>query len=113
MFLVRSLDLGGAERQIVALARGLQGLGHDISVAVFYGGGRFEADLHSSRIPVHDLRKRGRGETVRFLWRLARLVRRVQPDVLHSYMHANVLAAALKPLAPSLPIVWGIRMPSS
>ena len=109
LFLVRSLDIGGAERQLVALARGLQGRGHEVSIAVFYGGGRFEPELRACGIPVHHLRKHGRWDSLRFLARLALLVRDLAPDVLHAYMEANVFAAALRPLFPSVKIVWGIR----
>ena len=45
MFLIRSLEVGGAERQLASLARGLQEAGHDVSVVVFYPGGKLEADL--------------------------------------------------------------------
>lgn len=108
LFLVRSLDVGGAERQIVALARGLQRRGHAVDIAVFYLGGLFEADLRSSGIAVHDLRKRGRWDTLRFTARLAALVRSLRPDVVHAYMEANVFASALKPLT-GVKVAWGIR----
>ena len=113
LFLVRSLDLGGAERQLVALSQGLQQRGHDVSVAVFYGGGRFEAELRARNVEVHDLQKRGRWDVVRFLARLAGLVRRLRPDILHSYMEANLFAAALKVVLPSVRLVWGIRSAKS
>lgn len=109
IFLVRSLDVGGAERQLVALARGLTLRGHHVSVAVFYGGGAFEEELREDGIPIHHLRKRGRWETIRFLARLARLVRAEHADLLHAYMDANVFAAAVKPFIPGVKVVWGIR----
>jgi glycosyltransferase involved in cell wall biosynthesis len=112
-FLVRSLDLGGAERQLVALARGLHGRGHDVAVAVFYAGGRFEPELRASGVDVHDLGKRGRWETLGFLRRLAERVGAFRPDVLHAYMEANVFAALAKPLFPPVKIVWGIRSAKS
>jgi glycosyltransferase involved in cell wall biosynthesis len=113
LFLVRSLDVGGAERQLVALARGLERRGHDVAIAVFYAGGRFEPELRASGVPIHDLGKRGRWHTVGFMRRLAALVRAVRPDVLHAYMEANVFAAALKPMFPSVKVVWGIRSAKS
>ena len=36
LFLVRSLEVGGAERQLVLVARGLARRGHQVSVAVFW-----------------------------------------------------------------------------
>ena len=110
LFLVRGLNVGGAQRQLVAVARGLRRAGHDVSAAVFYGGGVFEADLRGDGVAVHDLRRRGRWDTVQSLARLVRLVRLEKPDVLHAYMGlANLYAALLRPFAPSVKIVWGIR----
>ena len=47
VFLIRSLAFGGAERQLVALARGLHERGHEVRVGVFYGDGPLEADLRA------------------------------------------------------------------
>ena len=35
LFLIRSLEVGGAERQLVLLANGLARRGHQVAVAVF------------------------------------------------------------------------------
>jgi len=110
LFLLRGLNVGGAQRQLVGVARGLRRAGHDVAVAVFYGGGVFEADLRGDGIPIHDLARSGRWDTVRCLVRLVRIVRSERPDVLHAYMGlANLYAAVLRPFAPSVKIVWGIR----
>lgn len=110
LILSSSLVIGGAERQIVALARGLHRLGHHVAVAVFYPGGGFEPELRAEGIPVHDLRRRGRWDLVAFPARLARLVRAERPDVVQSYLGGpNFFAAVLKPLFPSAKVVWGIR----
>jgi glycosyltransferase involved in cell wall biosynthesis len=110
LFLARTLKMGGAERQLVALARGLRRSGHDIALAVFYAGGEFEEELRLDGIQVHDLAKRGRWDSVGFLVRLCRLVRRERPDIVHSYLDSpNLVAAAVKRIFPSLKVVWGIR----
>ena len=58
LFLIRSLNAGGAERQLVTLANGLARMGHDIHVALFYRGGVFE-DALDARVRIHSLDKRG------------------------------------------------------
>jgi glycosyltransferase involved in cell wall biosynthesis len=109
LFLVRSLELGGAERQLVVLALGLRLEGHAVEVAVFYGGGALEAELREAGVPVHDLGKRGRWDNLRFGWRMARLVRRVRPDVLHGYLGgANIAAVAMRWMYPRVRVVWRI-----
>lgn len=110
LFLARSLDRGGAERQLVVLAKGLARREHAVAVAVFFGGGAYEAELAGAGVRVIHLNKKGRWDVLPFLIRLARLLRKERPAVLHSYLGVpNILAAVLKPLAPGTRIVWGVR----
>ncbi len=110
LFAVRGLNVGGAQRQLVTLARGLRRLGHLISVAVFYKGGVFEEELLSDGIRVHDLGKRGRWDMSTAIARLVGVIRKEQPQILHAYMPlANLCSAAMKPLFPNVKVVWGIR----
>ena len=110
LFLTRSLDRGGAERQLVLLAKGLAGRGHAVSVAVFFGGGVYEAELARAGVRVINIGKQGRWDVLPFLNRLVRLLRKERPAVLHSYLGVpNILAAALKPLLPGTRIIWGVR----
>ena len=68
LFLIRSLDVGGAERQLTSLARGMQGSGHAVTVAVFYAGGGLEVDLLNIGVVIHDLAKKGRWDILLFLF---------------------------------------------
>lgn len=109
-FLIRSLDYGGAERQLVALARALRRQGHDVSVAVFYAGGPLESDLRDDDVAVIHLDKGGRWDVAGFARRLIRFVRAAEPDVLHSYLGIpNILTALIKPLFPRTRMAWGVR----
>ncbi len=110
LFLTRSLDRGGAERQLVVLAKGLVQRGHAVSVAVFFGGGVFEAELVRAGVRVINLGKLGRWDIIPFLNRLAALLSEERPSVLHSYLGVpNVLAVVFKPLLSGTRIVWGVR----
>ncbi len=111
LFLLRSLDYGGAERQLSLLAPGLARRGHDVGVAVFYAGGPLGRPLEDAGVRVVDLEKRGRWSMGRFVPRLIRLVRGFAPDILHGYLPVpNILCAALKPLLPrGARVVFGIR----
>lgn len=107
-FLIRDLNLGGAQRQLVLLANGLVARGHAVAVAVFYGGGELEGDLRG--VEFLDLGKRGRWDLAGFFHRLAAAARRFRPDVLHGYLGtANLLTVALRPLIPGVHVVWGLR----
>ncbi|HEY7034096.1 MAG TPA: glycosyltransferase [Thermomicrobiales bacterium] len=109
VLLIRSLTFGGAERQLIALAKGLHARGHDVHVGVFYAGGPLEEDLHAAGVPVTALDKGGRWDMARFLFRLARFLRRERPHVVHGYLGgSNSLAVLMRPLHGAR-VVWGIR----
>jgi glycosyltransferase involved in cell wall biosynthesis len=110
VFLVRSLNVGGAERQLVALASGLRRENWRVKVFTFYGGGELEAELIEQGIPVRTMNKSGRWDLLGFAGRLLRALRRERPDVVHSYLVApNIVSALLKPLLRGARIVWGVR----
>lgn len=110
LFLTRSLNYGGAERQLVALAKGLHERRHKVEVAVFYHGGPLERDLQEAGVPVISLGKRKRWDVFPFLWRLICLVYREKPDILHGYLfEANLLTILLKPMFPRVRMIWGVR----
>ena len=110
LFLTRSLTYGGSERQLVALAKGLWRQGVSVTVATFYPGGPLGRDIESTGVSIESLEKRARWDVLGFFWRLLRLVRRIQPTILHGYLAtANILTVLLKPFFPSAKIVWGLR----
>jgi len=110
LFLIRSLDVGGAQRQLIALAKGLRQRGHSVAVAVFYGGAVLEPELIAAGVRLCHLHKQKRWEVFSFLWRMLKLTLQERPDFLYSYLpEANLLAIILKPFCRFLRVVWGIR----
>lgn len=110
VFVMRSLHVGGAERQLVELARGLHDAGHTVAVKLFYGNGALEPELTGAGIAVEILEKRGRWEIVRFLVRLAASLRAERPDIVHSYLPvSNIFTAILRPALGRARVVWAIR----
>jgi len=110
LLLAHSLGVGGTERQIVTLAKGLHARGVDLSVAVFYADGLLERELHEWGVPVIDLSKSTRWGLVRFFIRLVGTVRTLSPQVIYSFLATpNILTVALKPLFPAIRMVWGVR----
>lgn len=109
-FLSRSLERGGAERQLAALAAALRSAGHDVTVFTFYPGGGFEKDIEKAGVPVASLGKWGRWDVFRFTWRLKRALRGSGADVVYSYLPVpNILTAALRPFLGGAKIAWGAR----
>ncbi len=109
MFLTFSLNYGGAERQIVTLAKGLHEIGHQIIVVTFYPNGPLEGELRDARIQVKSLNVKNRLNT-QGLWRLICLLKEEKPDIFHGYLSIpNVLTVLLKPIFPRISSIWGIR----
>jgi len=109
-FLIRSLEIGGAERQLVDLAQGLAARDFKVAVFCFYSGGALAGELLNSPVQLIPLEKRDRWDILAFLRALIAQLQAWQPSILHSYLStANLLAVALKPALPNTKIVWGVR----
>lgn len=108
--LTRALDVGGAERQLVLLAKGLHSRGHVVEVGVFYAGGALTAELEEGGIEIVDLRKSGRWDVVPFLRRVIRELRRRRPDIVYGFLGSgNVIATAARSFIPKTCLVWSVR----
>src|SRR5690625_4679828 len=90
---ITMLDLGGAEVQTAALARQFVKRGWQVDVVGLMEARALAEELRKANVGVHSLGMRRGVPDPRAVWRLARLYRRLQPDVVHSHMvHANLLA---------------------
>lgn len=105
----RSLNAGGAERQLVLLAKSLHQRGISVAVMAFYGNGPFRSDLKDAGIPVIDLKKSGRWDLAGFLLRTVKEIRKYSPDVIYTFIGAHLIASSLRPLIRNPAVVWGVR----
>jgi glycosyltransferase involved in cell wall biosynthesis len=109
-FLIRSLELGGAERQLTLLAKGLHEKGYQVVVAVFYAGGFYQQELEQAGVKVLDLQKQGRWEILAFLRRYIKSLKMIRPAVLYPYLGMpNILSLLARLFLPGVRIVWGVR----
>ena len=100
--LVPSLGVGGAERIVALLALALHDAGHAVSVVSLGAaqGSWIEAELRERGVDVHFLGK-GAGFEPRVMARLARTLRRLRPEAIHTHLHVlKYLAPALVGLGP-------------
>ena len=111
VFLIRDLNYGGAQRQLVTLVKALhQEDCFDLRVLHFYSGGPLLKDLIDRAIPTISLEKQERWDVLGFFGRLFGHLKRIQPDVLHGYLgESNIVTMFVKPFFPSTRIIWGIR----
>ena len=109
-FLIRKLDVGGAQRQLIALVKALDKNKFDVTVLTFYSGGILEKDLKNTSIKLISLEKKGRWDVWGFVRRLVHNLNNIQPDLLHGYLStSNILTILLKPLFTKTKIIWGVR----
>ena len=68
---VRSLHIGGSERQVVALAKSMTALGNEVNVATIISGGPLERDLADiPNVQLHSLGGSGLKGRLRYPFRL-------------------------------------------
>lgn len=100
LLITTSLMRGGAETQVFLLARAFRARGHDVRVVSMLDPTDYVTELAELGIELTSLGMvRGKGDP-RAITRLAAIVRRWRPDVVHSHMvHANLLARTARPFA--------------
>lgn len=110
LFVVRSLDAGGAERQLYELVRSLDPVRFTPCVVTMYPGGRFADELaRASHVQLVCLEKRRRWDVARFASGLLSLARRFKPHVVQGLMPvANEFALVCGRLTGAK-VVWGLR----
>ena len=113
MHAITGLGQGGAESQLATLLRaGAPGMGRAVVVSLLPGGAH-RAALEGTGIPVHDLGMEGGRPSLFALLRLARLIRRYRPHVLHAWMyHAQLVATLALGISGrwrETRLIWGVR----
>jgi glycosyltransferase involved in cell wall biosynthesis len=100
VLLTTALARGGAETQVAQLAAGLRRRGHEASIVSLTAPRAF-----TEAAPVYSLGMRAGVPDPLALARLASLLRRLRPRVLHAHMfHANVMARLVRVVCP-VPLV--------
>jgi glycosyltransferase involved in cell wall biosynthesis len=98
LLVIDHLGLGGAQRQIVELACGLERRGHTVAIFNYFPTiDHFRSRITAAGIQIHDCQK-GRGYSVRVLGALATLIRTQRFDVVISYLNSPNLYSELATL---------------
>jgi glycosyltransferase involved in cell wall biosynthesis len=109
--LIRSLNIGGTERQIIELVKGLDRKRFNITVGLFYNEGALIEDIKNMPwIHVISLNKAGRWDIIKFFLRFIKLLKALQPDILYSFLpDANIVGLIAGRLSGVKQIIWGVR----
>jgi glycosyltransferase involved in cell wall biosynthesis len=109
-FIVRHLAIGGAERQLAALAAGFDPRRIRATILTMYPGGEiFDELAREGRVDVIPVYKRGRWDLFGFGSRLLDACRDSQPEVIYGWQTVTNEIAWLCARRLGCPIVWGIR----
>jgi glycosyltransferase involved in cell wall biosynthesis len=87
LHVIPTLVRGGAEKQLVLLAAGLPRDDFDVHVCVLTHSGPLEEDLRAAGIPVSLIGKRWKIDPLAY-WRLRDAIRRLRPDIVHTWLFA-------------------------
>lgn len=104
---VRSLNVGGTERQVIALARALTAKNCDVHIAVISSGGELESEIRDdTQIEFHVL---GGPSFSRFT-SFRRLVKCQRYDAVYGFLpNMNLLLLGAKVMRHRPLIAWGVR----
>ncbi len=99
LFLIPTLERGGAEKQIALLAEGLYRQGHEAIVVAVMHGGWWGEYLQKQGVPVFSLNlflgASLNHNLIRQFLELARFIRRHRPDIVVSFLYSVAVWASL------------------
>jgi len=109
---VNSLEIGGTERQVVNLTRGLREAGFPVELACFLAQGGLLDEVSRLRVPLREypINSLRRPSALKSLIGIARYLRRNRIEVVHaSGFYPNVLAVMAAKLAGTPVIIASVR----
>jgi glycosyltransferase involved in cell wall biosynthesis len=110
VFIIRSLETGGAERQLFELVRGLDKTIFSISILVFYPGGELTSELEDIEgVKIICMGKNGRWDLLTFLPRLISTVHSLHPHIVHGYLDVPNILSLLAGRFCGAKIIFGVR----
>lgn len=108
LHVVDDLDTGGTERQLAALLRSSDARIIEHVVCALTAGGRFSREIEQFGIPVHVLHMRASNDFARSVYHLCRLVRQVQPDILHARLYRPGVVSRIVGRLCGKPVLTGL-----
>ncbi len=90
LFVINQLTCGGAEQQLVALCEGLRKRDHTVEVLSIYDQMELRDRLDCVQVPVTIVHKYHKAD-VSVVWRLRQLIKKANPDIVHTYLPASGL----------------------
>ncbi len=109
MYLIGSLTSGGAERQLVELARNINKRKHEVLIVIYHNSIHYKYILDVEGVNIICMEKTHKGNLL-FLWKLVRLIKEKKIDIIHSYLPgANAWARLAGKLSRCEVIISSVR----
>jgi glycosyltransferase involved in cell wall biosynthesis len=105
---IRSLDIGGAEKQFIELVKHIDKSKFDVTVCTMYGGLQEKKVKNIPHIRYVNLEKIGRYDFYKFYKSYSKVLKEINPDVIYSFLgEMNLFSLWAKPKHTK--IIWGFR----
>lgn len=108
---IPGLQGGGAERQLSYLSAALERKGVDVHVAYHLDGSEF-GKVRDSGVTYHELPTRGNHDPL-LLWQLIKVIRRVKPDLIQTWILQMDILGGLAALITKTPFIMTERSVAS
>jgi len=110
LFLITELDIGGAEKALYEIVRGIDRKRFCVEVASLYGKGTVAEWLKKEEIPVHHLNMKGKWDAG-VLFRLSSLLKNQNFDILYAFLfHAGLIGRFAALLAGTPAVISAVRV---
>ena len=104
LFTISDLDLGGAQKQVVELARQLVRHGHEAAIYTLNDMAPRAKELEGSGVELVIDQKRTKLDP-RVLLRLRRFIERFRPDIIHGFLFDGDIYARIAALGTGIPVL--------
>lgn len=107
LFLINSLQVGGAERQLLVLAKYLSKSVEDVVILTFYSSYELLTACRLENIKLISLAKKGRWDFWKFIYTYPIIIKKEKPDIIYSFLPTpNLLSVCTKILSPKKIVIW-------
>jgi glycosyltransferase involved in cell wall biosynthesis len=108
---ITGLNIGGAEQMLLKLLSNVDNTRFDFSVISLITPGVLAPVIEALGIPIYTLNLQPGQFTLRALFRLRKIIKFLQPDVIQGWMYHANLAVSLATImyGKSISVVWNIR----
>lgn len=108
---IRSLDIGGSERQVVSIAKSMAEIGVEVHVVLITSGGALEVELRNTlNVHIHKIKATGLSRKLKYLIQLRSIIKVGRFDAVYGFLPVPNLALLVARTIMDRPsIAWGVR----